>query len=142
MSRGLRIKRLINEVREFIKLAGELISMDIDKFMADYRNRYTLRFIIVEIVEACVDIGLIILREKLGIEEVYGYKDVFRKLNEYGVISSSVYRGMADLVGLRNLIIHRYWDIDDQRIYMEAYSNGFSIVEKYLEEVERFAFKP
>ncbi len=129
---------LVNEIRDLLDLAKRLVSMDIERFLADYRNRYTLRHLIIEIVEACTNLGLVILRERLGIKEVYGYRDVFKKLSENGVISNSVRVGMENLIGLRNIIIHRYWEVDDQKIYMDARSNGLALIEKYVVEVEEY----
>lgn len=47
---------------------------------------------------------------------------------EYEVISSNVDTGMEKLTRLRNMTIHRYWEADDARIYMEAKERGLSII--------------
>ncbi len=47
---------------------------------------------------------------------------------------------LKGLVSLKNLVIHRYWSIDDLRIYRES-SNGIEFVEKYVSEVLDYVSK-
>mgnify|MGYP000005724646 CR=1 FL=1 len=115
-----RIERLLAEIKDSLKIARSIINMKYDEFIHDIRNRYTLRLAVVEIVEASVSLGLYILREFLNIRRVEGYSQVFRKLVEHGVVSSRIGEEMEKLTRLRNLIIHRYWEVDDSRIYKEA----------------------
>jgi len=42
---------------------------------------------------------------------------------------------LRSLVRLRNLLVHRYWDVDDKRIY-EGIVRDFACVHKFLEGVE------
>jgi len=88
----------------------------------------------VEIVEAASTLGLHILREGFGVERVDGYSQIFDKLAEKGAISYSVGEEMKKLVRLRNLIVHRYWEVDNARIYMEARGSGTTIAERFVEE--------
>ncbi len=46
---------------------------------------------------------------------------------------------MIRFVRLRNLIVHRYWEVDDARMYKEIKEEGFRIVRRFIEEVESFA---
>ncbi len=68
-----------------------------------------------------------------------GYTTVFRKLVETGVLSPKTGLNMEKLVRLRNLIIHRYWEVDDIRIYREFKEKDRFIIKKFIEEVEDFA---
>ncbi|RLF22334.1 MAG: hypothetical protein DRN15_09235 [Thermoprotei archaeon] len=133
-----RITRLLAEIKRSLEVARSITDMVYDDFMRDIRNRYTLRLAIVEIVEASVSLGLYILREFLNIKVVEGYSQVFRRLVEHGVISARIGEEMERLVRLRNLIIHRYWEVDDSRIYKEARGSGLKIVEDFIKEVSDY----
>ncbi len=63
---------------------------------------------------------------------------VFRKLLERGVLSRDVGEGMIKLVRLRNLIVHRYWEVDDTRMYREIREEGIRLVRRFIGEVERY----
>lgn len=46
---------------------------------------------------------------------------------------------MRRFVGLRNLIVHRYWEVDDERMYKELKEEGLRRVREYLESVAKYA---
>jgi len=133
-----RVSKLIEELRESLRVAEEIVSLGLNEFLADIRNRYTLRLSIVEIVEAATLIGLHILREQFN-DTAEGYVQVFRKLLEHGILSRDTGEGMIKLARLRNLIVHRYWDIDDARVYTEIKEVGIELVKKFIREVEEHA---
>jgi uncharacterized protein YutE (UPF0331/DUF86 family) len=43
---------------------------------------------------------------------------------------------VESLVGLRNLLIHRYWGVEDRRVYQSLKAN-FKCVEEFLDKLER-----
>jgi len=53
-----------------------------------------------------------------------------------GVLSRDVGEGMIRLVRLRNLIIRRYWEVDDIRMYREVKEEGIKLIRRFIEEVE------
>lgn len=136
-----RIIRLLEEIKDSLKVAENIVSMDLEAFISDIRNKYTLRMVLVEIVEAATSLGLHILREKYSESEIEGYAKVFKILTEHGVVSRHVSEGMERLVRLRNLIVHRYWEVDDARLYREAKANGLDIIRSFIREVESYVFK-
>ena len=38
-------------------------------------------------------------------------------LNEAGILLDGMTQTMRELAGLRNLLVHVYWDVDDEMIY-------------------------
>ncbi len=133
------IEKLLGEIRKSIETAKVVVNLDINNFISDFRNRYTLRMLIIEIIEASANIGIHILREDFNIQTLDSYSEIFRKLVENRVLSHEIGMGIEKLCRLRNLIIHRYWDVDDLRIYSEAKGNGLGIIEGFVREVEEYA---
>ena len=41
------------------------------------------------------------------------------------------------LVGLRNLLIHQYWNIDDRKIYQDI-KTSFKCIKEFLSKIEEF----
>ncbi len=130
-----RVRRLLADIEKSLSVAKRVVELGEEEFLSDIRNAYTLRLAIVEILEASVSLGLQILKE----EEVEGYRQVFGGLLRRGVISPDVYKEMVRLVGLRNLIVHRYWEVDDLRVYREARGSGLKVIERFVEEVGKYA---
>lgn len=48
---------------------------------------------------------------------------------------------MASLASLRNMVVHRYWEVDDIRIYREAKRRGIKILENFVKEMRKYAAK-
>ena len=136
-----RILYLLGEIRENLEIARNVLSQPIEDFLGDIRNRYTLRHVIVEIVEASVALGLYILRKLYGVEKVDGYTSVFKKMMEKGIISPQTSEEMVRLVRLRNLIIYKSWEVDDVRIYKEFKETDIRFIERFISEVEGNIFR-
>ena len=131
---------LIREVKEGLEELRSIVVLSLEDFMRDRSKRFAIRYSVILIVEASADLGVMILKQCFG-EEARSYREVFLKLGEKGVLSFSVAEGMASLASLRNMIVHRYWGVDDTRIYREAKASGVSIVEEFIREVEEFVSK-
>jgi len=75
-----------------------------------------------------------LLRALRGVE-VEGYPQCFLKMGEANLIPSDLAERLARAAGLRNLVVHRYWVVDDRRAYEEA-RRGIEDFEKYARIVE------
>lgn len=51
-----------------------------------------------------------------GLRLASGYADSFRSLEEGGVLPARLAASLADAARFRNLLVHRYADIDDRRV--------------------------
>jgi len=56
-----RIIKLLEEIKDLVNDLQNIIDIPIEIFLSDIRNRYSVRHLIVEIVEVASNIGLIIL---------------------------------------------------------------------------------
>jgi len=134
------VECLIRDVNDGLDEVRRITSLSLDDFIRCRSLRFALRYAIVLIVESSADIGLIILKQCFD-DEAGSYREVFTKLAERGVLSFSVAEGMTKLASLRNMIVHRYWGVDDARIYKEAKSSGIGTVEEFVKEVRKFISK-
>jgi len=44
------------------------------------------------------------------------------------------------VISLRNMIIHRYWEVDERRLYRES-KESIDLIKKFIEEVKNYASK-
>ena len=54
------------------------------------------------------------------------------------MISSEIAYEMISLARLRNLIVHRYWLVNDIRIYRESKESGISVIKEFIKEVKDY----
>ena len=87
-------------------------------------------------VEACLDIaGHLIASE--GLRAPRDYKDTFNVLNEAGILPDDTTTTMQSLAGLRNLLVHVYWDVDDVMIH-ESLRSELADFETFVTHVLTF----
>ncbi|MDK2465155.1 MAG: DUF86 domain-containing protein [Candidatus Korarchaeota archaeon] len=133
-SRKARLLNVLRDLESSLERMRKITSLSEEDFLRDYRNLYTLRMLIVEVVEAIVDVGLLLVRG-----EVETYAQVVDRLLEMGVISVGTADSLKSLIRLRNLIVHRYWEVDDLRIYREAKAGGLDSIEGFIREIREAA---
>lgn len=113
-----------------------LVREEREIFLADTRNIHSLKYLLIEAVEAIVDTCQHILARSRGIP-CEGYVDCIVKAGQEGVISSSLANKLRRLSDLRNSMIHRYWIIDDSELYLQTAANKGDF-RKFVQETDDF----
>jgi len=134
------VLRLIEEVSDYLSSLKEICKLSIDEYLSDRRNPYTLRYLLIVIVESSSKIAVSILERDFGVLP-RGYRESFTELYRKGVVRPSVGTRMEKLASLRNMLVHRYWEVDDLRLYEEARGGGIEAIESFLGEVRAYVSK-
>ncbi len=126
------IKRPLYDIEASLGVIEEVVF----KEEASLVDRYALRYAIVEIVESLAAISHCIARA-MGYP-LEGYVDSMRFFSRAGVLDRDVVEGLVRLVRLRNIIVHRYWEVDDRRVMEEARSGGLEVIKRAIDGIHRF----
>lgn len=79
---------------------------------ADETWLMAVKYSFITVIEACIDLAQHITSvEHLGIPANNG--DAMRRLGRAGVVSPEVADSMAKAVGFRNVLVHEYFEVDD-----------------------------
>ncbi len=124
------------EAEEALDELRSIVSRPIEEVLRSRDLRYAMRFSIVMIVECLADIVQHILTRCYG-ETPSSYVDTFMKLRDVGLLHDSVVDELISLARLRNLVIHRYWVVDDAKIYRNAREQGIEVVTRAIEVLKR-----
>ncbi len=81
------------------------------------------------VIEACIDIGKIIISEK-RLPPPQSMREICELLFKNRFINERVFRSLLKMVGMRNILVHRYEKIDDEIVY--------SVIKKHLKDFEDF----
>ncbi len=96
---------------------------------------------VIQLVEAASSICIHILMRKFN-EKAEGYPQCFIKLGERNIIPIELANKLASAARMRNLLVYRYWIINDNKIYNSVKKglNDFKVfihyIRKYLMEDE------
>ena len=94
----------------------EVVGIDREPFLLDKRNPLSLKYLLIEAVEAITEICQHILARTKGVS-CSGYVDCIVKAGENGIITPLLSNKLRRLADLRNSLIHRYWIINDEELY-------------------------
>jgi len=85
-------------------------------------------------IEACLDIGTMILRAKdQSVPETNAA--VFRQLAAAGVVDDELGRRMSEAAGFRNILAHQYGsEIDDRDVY-NVLQHDLDVFSTYLQQI-------
>jgi len=123
------VRKLLSDIEEAISVILEDCSKP---FVALSRaEKSEIRYYIVVLVEAVIALAYHIARYLYGIEPRTPIQTL-RLLADRGLIYHDELEDMVKLVRLRNLIVHRYWTVDDKIIYENAKKN-FKHIRNFVE---------
>lgn len=70
-----------------------------------------------------------------------GYPDCFEKLSEAKIITKNLGDMLKKAASLRNIIIHKYWEVDDRKVFKSVKEN-ISDFEEFLKQINEFIKNP
>ena len=109
--------------------------MDSGEFLGSYKDVQAAKYSLLEIIECCIDIAShIIAAKSMGRAEEY--RGMFYLLGENGVIEKDLGEKLGDMAGFRNLLVHRYGDVDNE-VVLEMIQSELSDVVEFERAVVR-----
>jgi uncharacterized protein YutE (UPF0331/DUF86 family) len=111
-----KVQGLIQHLREYTGFLRQVTEQDRTVFLSDPKSIGSARYYLQVSIETCINIANhIIAAERLRAPQ--DYKDSFAVLNEADILPDDLTQRMRELAGLRNLLVHVYWRVDDEMIY-------------------------
>ncbi|MBI4653699.1 MAG: DUF86 domain-containing protein [Nitrospirae bacterium] len=125
------ISERVNYLKE---MANELPNISSLK-KADHKYKSAIERDLQVAIEACIDIGKVIISEK-KLRPPESMKDVCVVLFENGFIDKRMLHDFERMVGARNIIVHRYEKIDLEIIYgiLKRHLNDF---QKFIKQISK-----
>lgn len=126
------IKRRTLEIRKALDELKSLSSQGKDNLISDSNLIDAAKYKLLVAIEASLSIcNHIAARLEKKIPE--SYSDCFVILGKEEIISEELSKRLANMAKLRNMLVHIYWEIDDEIV--------FNIITENLEDLEEFLDK-
>ena len=122
---NLRIDIIERNLEEMNKIVHE----GKKKYLRNYRTQLAARHALLESIEACIDIGNHIIAS-IGLRRPEDYKDVFVVLEENKILPRNLSKRLQQMARFRNLLVHHYTKIDEERV--------FDILRKDVKDIVEF----
>lgn len=135
----VRLARLLQRLGEQLAILRTRAAEDRSALRADELGLSATKYRLVTAVEAVLDVAHHLLASELWgpAEDSAG---AVRILARHGVISGDLADRLAQATGLRNVLVHGYAEVDDDRVV--ASLDRLDDLETFIAEVRRWAAGP
>jgi len=128
------IEARIREINDAIQMLRDLTAKNFEDLTI--HERFSMRYLLIQLVEAASSICMQILLAAFN-ERAEGFPECFARLGAKNIIPGDLASGMSSAARLRNLLVHRYWVIDDERVF-ESAKNGLRNSEDFVTYIRKF----
>ena len=122
-----RVRRLLVMLERYRALLAE-----------DAPDPFRRRHLVQTAAQICIDLANhVIASDGLRVPRDYG--DAFRVLAESGVLDPALAERMVSLAGARNLIVHLYAEVDDERLARSVREGGLTDLSDFASRIAALA---
>jgi len=133
------LRRKINKIENYIKEIEPLLVLTSNEIVSDILKLRTVERNFQLIVDTMLDINThIISSENLKTPETL--QETFLILGDGGVLPVDFVKKIAPVVGLRNIVVHEYEKVDNEKM-MQDPKDGISQFGEYLISIDNFLQK-
>ena len=130
------ILKRIEEIEESINKLKNYTSVSKEEFLKDKKNVDATKYQIIRAFEAsfsiCNHLCAKVLRKSPAT-----YSECFELLAENKIIPNNLGKKFANIAKFRNIIIHLYWEVDDNEVYRNV-KNGYKDFQIFVKEIKKF----
>ncbi|MBI5234276.1 MAG: DUF86 domain-containing protein [Deltaproteobacteria bacterium] len=127
-----RIARTKADILDACARIDALVAEGKEQFLSDPKSAFALKYLLIEAVEAIVDMCQHLLAKGKG-TACEGYIDCIIKAGEKGIITIQLSNKLRRLADLRNNLVHRYWIINDAPLFDQTAANRGDLKEFVLQ---------
>lgn len=110
--------RILSKLDDMTRYVGELKEMlpTESGYLQDLIRRRACEKTVESAIESLIDVAtLIVSIEKLGLPS--DEESIFDMLVKKDILANEAAEKLKDMKGFRNILIHRYGDVEDRRVY-------------------------
>jgi len=131
-----RILSKIDELEGYLNELEKVIPDNFDLYEKSIKDKRACERILQISVETIIDIcNILISNLKLGLPSEE--EEIFKKLKQRGIISKELEKILLGMKGLRNILVHKYGDVDNEIVY-EILTEKLNDFEKFKIEILKF----
>lgn len=131
-----RINDKINEIELTLEKVLGIIPTTLEEYKSNEIIKAACERFFEKIIESYVDLCFLIIKEKkLIIPE--GDIEAFESLAEAGIISKELSEKLQEAKRMRNIIIHLYGEVDDEKVFYSLSEELEKDVKEFLKSIRR-----
>ncbi len=116
------IGEIFRRLDEYLGILDALAQVPREELLADAVRLGGAKYYLQVAVECCIDIANHLIVQ-CGWRSSKSYADSFAVLAENGVISAELLGTTRQMAGMRNRLVHLYWEVDAATVYKTLHDN-------------------
>lgn len=128
------VERKLRAIQDDLVKLGEFRNVPFDEIAKDYWKHKAVERVIEVVINEAIDINQHLIVKSGQGELPFDFKESFLLLVKLGVYPQDFAEKIADSVGLRNILVHQYREIDEQ-IFYASIKDCLSQYTKYCQYV-------
>ncbi|MFB0561221.1 MAG: DUF86 domain-containing protein [Candidatus Lokiarchaeia archaeon] len=133
------IEGKIDIIERNLRFLEQYKNFKIKEFEKSYKDIQAVKYSLLEIIESCIDIANHIISVK-GYRRAETYSEIFQILGEEKVISQGLSEKMQNMAKFRNLLVHRYGEIENRKV-LEIAKQNLQDVKEFEKEIAKNILK-
>jgi uncharacterized protein YutE (UPF0331/DUF86 family) len=133
----VRLRELLGNVNEALGRLRQLQAVPLADFLADFRNTESAKYLLVVACEATIDICNHIAARHGG-SAPDEYAQCFAILADLQVIDRELAQRLQSMARFRNLLVHLYWKVDNERVY-QVLATSLVGLDEYCHQIAQWA---
>ena len=136
------IRRKLARLNMYLDKLAPIASKSFNEYLADFYHKSSAERLIQLIVECASDVNNHVVVES-GQRPPEDYTSSFVRAAEVGLIKRDLAEKIKGSGGMRNIIVHEYMDIDDEKVYktlpiaVADYKEYIKQADAYLDKTEK-----
>lgn len=130
------LRRKLSRLNMYLEKLKPISERSLEEYKGDSYLKYSAERLIQLIVECASDINNHVVVEKKS-RPPEDYTSSFVKAAEVGLISRDLAERIKHSGGMRNILVHEYMDIDDEKVY-KTIPVTIKAYKEYIREVDNF----
>lgn len=131
------IAEKISDIQSSIGKIEQYADMDEKQFLVNDEKIAAAKYHLIAIIEGCISICTHISAKEIH-KVPGGYAACFKILSDNKILPEQLADNLAKMTGFRNLLIHRYWEIEDKKVYQYLKTEMANIREYVKIVAERY----
>ena len=130
-----KILSKLDLMHQYLDELQDILPQDVEEYIQNMTQRRACEKTIELAIETVIDIASIIIsEERLRVPQ--SEEDIFNLLEKKKILSKSLIQKVRQMKGFRNILVHKYGDVEDERAYayLEHERNDFALFEKEIKQ--------
>lgn len=132
------VTRKLTQMTGYLNELREISNGTKEKFVSSGVH-YEAERLVELIVSNAIDINFHIIKER-QLSAPKQYRESFLELGKNGILNTEFSQNIANSVGLRNILVHHYDEIDLD-IFYDGLKGGIKDYQQYIKEINQFIEK-